>query len=164
MWPGRETDYLTAVVSTISGTERRRQLHQMHRAGDPWAPWLPWIPWIPWISWAQGPEQIPFRVWGLIYSMDSMDFLGPKALNGFRSGFSLAEIHHGAHGIFPEPFSMQPMAFFQQNTAKIINRANRATQGSTNKLAMCASPGDGADADKESLSDVTRERSPSTFY
>jgi len=44
--------------------------------------------------------------------MDSMDFLGHKALNGFRSGFSLAEIHHGAHGIFPEPFSMQPIAFF----------------------------------------------------
>ena len=80
----------------------------------------------------QGPEQIPFRVLGPIYSMDSMDFLGPKALNGFRSGFSLAEIHHGAHGIFPEPFSMQPMAFFQENTTKIINRA---TQGSTNKLA-----------------------------
>ena len=71
-----------------------------------------------------------------------MDFLGRKALNRFRSGFSLAEIHGGAHGIFPEPFSMQPIACFQWNTTctKIINRA---TQGSANKLAMCTSPSGG---------------------
>ena len=52
-------------------------------------------------------------------SMDSIDFLGHKALNEIRLGV-LREIHldisHAAHGVFKKAFFMEPTVWFQENT------------------------------------------------
>jgi hypothetical protein len=47
------------------------------------------------------------------------------------------EVHHGAHGISPKPFSMEPMAFVQEHIPK---RIRWITQDSTTKAAISTSP------------------------
>ena len=47
----------------------------------------------------------------------------------------MVETHHGAHAISPKQFSMEPIAFFQENTT---DARRWAIQGSTNRPQICA--------------------------
>jgi hypothetical protein len=72
-------------------------------------------------------------------SMDSMDFLCPRALNEIPSGVLCKirlEIRHGAHGTFSEGHSQWSLGHFQ---TKFTPNQKWTTQGSTSKPVMCTS-------------------------
>ena len=76
--------------------------------------------WGPWAPWSPGPTvTMDPMAHGPKISMDSIDFLGHKALNEIRLGV-LREIHldisHAAHGVFKKAFFMEPTVWFQENT------------------------------------------------
>ena len=89
---------------------------------------VPWAPW--WVS-CEHTERIswPWGPWAALFSWP------PRPWTQFGQGFQ-PEMHNGAHGMFPEPFSKKPMLFREG----IPNRIRWVTRGSKNKLARCASP------------------------